>query len=126
MHAEIREANRYLQNAKEILVEKAIRVNGHYEDPKYVKMAGHTGYSGVLVALYALIPKEYRKKRRKSVYYYQEFLTKYDKKMLNDFISIYSILHMSLGYDGVTSTEISKVGLKLAKDFIEKVDARLN
>ena len=87
-------------------------------DPKYVKMAGHTGYSGVLVALYALIPKNIGKKEISLLL--SEFLTKYDKKMLNDFISIYSILHMSLGYDGVTSTEISKVQLKLAKILLKK------
>lgn len=51
MNAEIKEANQYLSNAKEILSEKAGRVNGAYTDKKYVRMAGHTAYMGVLHAL---------------------------------------------------------------------------
>jgi len=38
----IKEAYRYLSNAKGLLEEKAIRENGVYRDQKYVKMAGHT------------------------------------------------------------------------------------
>ncbi len=47
----VTEAKRYLNNAKEILREKGAKVEGHYRDSKYVKMAGHTAYTGVLFAL---------------------------------------------------------------------------
>ena len=47
----ITEAYRYLDNAKEILREKAQKEDRYYKDAKYVKMAGNTAYNGVFVAL---------------------------------------------------------------------------
>jgi len=46
----IYEAERYLQNAREILSEKAGKDGDYYSDRKYVKMAGHTAWCGVLLA----------------------------------------------------------------------------
>jgi len=49
----IREAERYLQNARQILSEKAEKDGDYYNDIKYVKMAGNTalhkslGYDGI-------------------------------------------------------------------------------
>ncbi len=125
MTGSIKEANRYLSNAKELLSEKANRTNGVYQDAKYVKMAGHTAYCGVLFALDLMI-KQPKKNKRKSVEYYREFLSKYDKKMLTEFNNLYDTLHLSLGYDGNTDVRISKVGLEMAKEFIAKVATRLN
>lgn len=51
MNEEIREANRYLTNAKEILSQKTGKENGAYSDKKYVLMVGHSAYMGVLHAL---------------------------------------------------------------------------
>ena len=45
------EAMRYIDNAKDILRHKAQKEDGYYQDKKYVKMAGHTAYLGVLLAL---------------------------------------------------------------------------
>ncbi len=130
MNPVIREANRYLANAKELLVQKAKRTNGVYKDKKYVKMAGHTAYCGVLHALDQLIipSGEARTKKgvRKSVDYYRELLAKYDKKMLAEFNNLYDTLHLSLGYDGNTDAGIAKRGLVMAKEFIDKVATRLN
>jgi TPP-dependent indolepyruvate ferredoxin oxidoreductase alpha subunit len=78
----IEEAKRYLENAKEILSTKAKKEDGYYQDKKYVKMAGHTAYTGVLVALDAFLNK---KKGRKSIEWYKEELSKADKKVLNQF-----------------------------------------
>ncbi len=140
MNPVIKEANRYVANAKELLQEKAKRVNGIYADKKYVKMAGHTAYCGVLFALDQLIdPTDYiqsgskaaikksvAKRARKSVDSYRAFLTKYDKKMLAEFNNLYDILHLTLGYDGNTDAGIAKRGLEMAKEFIEKVSIRIN
>ncbi len=125
MNAVIKEANRYLANAKALLTEKANRTNGVYQDKKYVKMAGHTAYCGVLFALDQLAPPP-KKSMRKSVDFYRTFLTKYDKKMLMEFNNLYDTLHLSLGYDGNTDVRISKAGLQMAKEFIEKIESRLN
>ena len=64
------EAHRYLDNAKEILREKAKKEEGYYQDQKYVKMAGHTAYTGVLMALDGYFRGE--RKKRKSVEWYKE------------------------------------------------------
>ena len=47
----IEEAKRYLQNAKDILKEKAIKEDNNYKDSKYVRMAGDTAWKGCLIAL---------------------------------------------------------------------------
>ena len=52
---QIEEAKRYLANAREILNDKGQKEDGLYQDIKYVKMAGHTAYAGVLVALDELL-----------------------------------------------------------------------
>lgn len=119
----VKEANRYIVNAKSLLAEKANRINGHYMDVKYVKMAGHTACGGVLYALDRLATK---KKGRKSVEFYQLFLSNYDKKLLTDFNNLYDILHLSMGYDGNNDVRVSKLGIEMAKEFIEKIGARLN
>jgi len=122
----IKEAYRYLSNAKELLEEKAIRENGVYRDQKYVKMAGHTAYTGVLYALDQVITPPTKKAKRKSVEFYREFLSKYDKKLLTEFNNLYDTLHLSLGYDGNTNFRIVKAGMLMAKEFIAKIDLRLS
>ncbi len=116
------EAHRYLENAKEILREKAQKEDGVYKDRKYVKMAGHTAYSGVLVALDGLFG--IMKKGRKSVLWYQEELGKLDKKVLNNFNIVYDTLHLSMAYDGNLSVVISNEGLKQAEQIINWVETR--
>jgi len=145
MNPTIKEANRYVSNAKEILEEKAIRDNGKYKDKKYIKIAGHTAYCGVLYVLDQLIEpsnpaladagpqaaaptraESQKKSKRKSVEHYQTFLAKYDKKLLSDFNNLYNILHLDLAYDGITDAVIIKRGMSMAKEFIDKVATRLN
>ena len=116
------EAHRYLEKAKEILREKAQKEDGVYKDRKYVKMAGHTAYSGVLVALDGLFG--IMKKGRKSVLWYQEELGKLDKKVLNNFNIVYDTLHLSMAYDGNLSVVISNEGLKQAEQIINWVETR--
>ncbi len=62
---QIQEAKRCLANAREILSEKGQKEDGLYQGIKYVKMAGHTAYTGVLVALDASLGK--KMKGRKDV-----------------------------------------------------------
>ena len=116
------EAHRYLENAKEILREKAQKEDKYYKDAKYVKMAGNTAYNGLLVALDGLFG--IKKKGRKSVDWYQEELEKIDRKILNAFNSAYEVLHLSMGYDGVLSAKIAAVGLEEAETIIKWVEAK--
>ena len=83
----VTEAKRYLSNAKEILREKGAKDEGYYRDSKYVKMAGHTAYSGVLFALDHYFGK--KAKGRKDVDWYRTNLSKEDRKMLDSFTTVY-------------------------------------
>ena len=86
----ITEATRYIDNAKELLRDKAQKEDKYYTDAKYVKMAGNTAYSGVLLALDGLLGV--KKKGRKSVEWYKEELGKMDKSLFIIFFKI-SIAH---------------------------------
>lgn len=113
----IDEARRYLSNAKEILREKAIKEDGLYKDRKYVKMAGHTAYVGVLEALDVVFGN--KKKGRKSVDWYKEELAGIDRKMLTLFSTAYDTLHLAMSYDGNLSANISREGLDIAEKIID-------
>jgi hypothetical protein len=116
------EAKRYLDNARELLRDKAHKEDGYYQDSKYVKMAGHTAYVGVLVALDGLLGK--KGKGRKDVDWYKQHLAKLDKRVLNSFVSAYDILHLSMAYDGIPDAEVAQIGLKRAETIIDWVEQR--
>lgn len=123
MKEKTKEAHRYLDNAKEILSSKANKQDGYYLDKKYVKLAGHAAYSGVLVALDEVLKTT--KKNRKSVEWYQSELAKMDKKLLNTFGNIYEILHLMMGYDGFGKASVVQDGLGDAEKILEWVENRL-
>lgn len=107
------EAARYLQNAKEILREKAGKKDGLYADVKYVKMAAGTAYSAAL-----LILDEYLKQKEgikfvkpKSIEDYTSRIRKYDKKMLRLLVNVYDELHIIGYYHGTRSVDTIQTGL---------------
>ncbi len=113
----IEEARRYLANAKQILREKAIKEDNLYKDKKYVKMAGHTAYIGVLEALDVVFGN--KRKGRKSVDWYRDELSAVDKKMLTLFIEAYNTLHLAMSYDGNLLAGVSREGLAAAEQIID-------
>ena len=117
----LQEARRYLNNAKEILREKANKDGNYYQDRKYVKLAGHAAYLGVLVALDVLIGK---KKGRKSAEWYVENLRKIDRRALDRFNALYDVLHLSMAYDGVLLASVSREGINEAEELINWVETR--
>ncbi|PSL26699.1 DUF5618 family protein [Dyadobacter jiangsuensis] len=118
----ITEAKRYLNNAKEILREKGAKVDGHYRDSKYVKMAGHTAYSGVLFALDHYFGK--KTKGRKDVDWYRINISKEDRKILDSFETVYEQLHLVMAYDGSGNVEVVKIGFREAERIIDWVEIR--
>ena len=116
------EAIRYMDNAKETL-KKAGKEDKFYLDKKYVKTACGTAYNGVLTALDGyLILKEIKKPRgRKSIEYYQDSITKIDKKLLNYVNSAYEILHLVGYYDGNNTVSVIKEGFNMAYTIIDKI-----
>ncbi|TLU99079.1 DUF5618 family protein [Dyadobacter luticola] len=118
----VQEGRRYLSNAKEILREKARKEDGYYEDPKYVKMAGHTAYTGILLVLDDLFGK--KTKGRKDVDWYKQQLASMDKKVLNSFSTAYQVLHLDMAYDGARNADLAKLGLEEAERIISWVETR--
>ena len=116
----IQEAERYIQNARLLLSEKAGKDGDYYTDKKYIKMAGHTAWCGVLTALDAVLKvKEGMKKRqRPDIKDYQEAISKIDRKMPRILMNSYETLHIVLGYDGNLNYTIVQGGLKEAEVLI--------
>jgi hypothetical protein len=115
-----KEAMRYIENAEETL-EKAGKEDKYYTDEKYVKTACGTAYSGVLKALDFLfdikgIPK---KRGRKSIEYYQNVVSKMDKKLLNHLNNAYYILHLDGYYSGITGVKVIEDGFEYAISVID-------
>jgi hypothetical protein len=114
----IKEARRYLDNARDILKNKGGNgVPGYYSDVKYVKMACNTAWNGVLVALDPKIPIS-KKGKRKSVDDYKKYLATRNRKALNDFVSAYHHLHLLGGYDGELYKKTIHTCLELAENII--------
>jgi Domain of unknown function (DUF5618) len=123
MKPETIEALRYITNAKDILREKAKKEDGYYQDKKYVRMAGHTAYLGVLVALDELLGK--KKKGRKSVEWYQSELSKIDRKVTLSFATAYQLLHLDMSYDGTQNAKVANLGFEEAEYIINWVNKKL-
>ena len=116
----ILEAERYLQNARQILSEKAEKDGDYYNDSKYVKMAGNTAWSGVLVALDAVLPVRSNLKRgqRPDFKDYQNAIAQKDSKMTRPLLGAYESLHKTMGYDGNPRYKIVQDSLEQAKMMI--------
>ncbi|MCL2598269.1 MAG: DUF5618 family protein [Paludibacter sp.] len=116
----IKEAERYLSNARQILSEKAGKDGNYYEDPKYVKMAGDTAWKGVLVALDAVtdVRKNVKSEQRVDIQDYQNAIAKKDRKMTKPLHSAYQSLHLYLGYDGNLSYKIVQGALSDGKSIV--------
>lgn len=121
----IKEARRYVDNAKDILRDKAIKDNMFYKDRKYVKMAGNTAWNGVLIALNAVFEIETKKDNRPSIDNYRTAASKYDKKILNIINACYDIAHCSMGYDGNLEYNVCKMGITYSTEIIDWCEIKL-
>jgi len=123
----MREAIRYLENAKEMLSKSNIEGN-IYTDIKYVKSAFGIAYLAVLTAIDEYLTKRglLKKELPKSVDAYrgaiQKYLAIHNGNLRREFESLYDILHIAGYYRGlINDVTIIKDALKKAKNFIEKV-----
>ncbi|WP_439556044.1 DUF5618 family protein [Dyadobacter sp.] len=119
------EARRHIDNAKDFLSNNAKKEDGLYHDKKYVKIAGHTAYTGILLVLNELLGEKNRK-TPKSVEWYQYELSRVDKSLLSSFTTAYQILHIDMGYQGSKSADLAKLGLQHAEKIISWVENRLS
>jgi uncharacterized protein (UPF0332 family) len=123
----MKEALRYLQNAKEILRSAPIEDN-IYSDVKPVQEACGVTYLAVLKAIDAYLLKKGvdEKDLPQSVDGYREMLRKYamvyDGRLLKGFEALYRELHIAGYYRGLLiDVDMVKAALKAAKTFIEKI-----
>jgi hypothetical protein len=117
------EAARYLENARQILTEKAGKKDGLYADLKYVKMASGTAYSAAL-----LILDEYLKQKEglkytkpKSIEDYTSRIRKFDKKLLALLTDVYGELHINGYYHGTRSVNIVQTGLDNVQQMLKYI-----
>lgn len=124
----MREALKYLNNAKEIL--KSIPVADNvYTNIKPVREAFGTAYLAVLEAIneFLMVKKGLTKKELpKLVDAYrkvlQEYLAVHNGKLMREFEMLYDALHIAGYYRGlIYDTNMVKDALKAAKTFIEKI-----
>jgi len=124
----MREALRYLNNAKEIL--KSIPVeNNTYTDIKPVREAFATTYLAILEAIneYLITKKGLTKKELpKSVDAYRIALRKHvavhNGKLIKEFEMLYDALHIAGYYRGlIYNVDMVKDAIKAARAFIEKI-----
>jgi hypothetical protein len=124
---EIKEAVRYLNNAKEIL-KKAPREGRIYTDIKPVREACSTTYLAVLIGIdeYLLKHGLTEKELPKSVDGYRQMLRKYisihNGKLFREFDSLYHVLHIAGYYRGdLYDVVLVRDALNSAQQFITKI-----
>ena len=123
----MKEALRYLENARAILRTASIEDNT-YTDGKPVQEACGTAYLAVLKAIDGYLLKKGidEKELPQSVDGYREMLRKYlmihNGKLLKEFDKLYKLLHVAGCYRGLLEdVTVVKDAIKAAKLFIEKV-----
>jgi Domain of unknown function (DUF5618) len=123
----MKEAIRYLNNAKEIL-KKTPEEDKIYTDIKPVREAFGTAYLAVLEAINDSLLKKGVSKRElpKSVDAYRAALRKHiaihNGKLMREFEMLYDTLHIAGYYRGLLyNVDMVRDALKSAKSFIEKL-----
>jgi len=124
----MKEALRYLNNAKEILKSAPVEDN-IYTDIKPVREALGTAYLAVLEAINEYLVTKVgltKKELPKSIDAYRNALQKYttirNGKLMREFERLYDTLHIAGYYRGLLGhVDIIKDALKAAKAFIEKI-----
>ena len=122
VHDPVSEARRYVENAKEILREKADLdpETQFYRDKKYVRMAGNTLWNGVLLILEAVFHVGDVKRNRVDYADYRDVIANRDLKLLVLVRTGYEVMHLSMGYDGVLKKSICNDGVQIANDIIDR------
>lgn len=120
----VKEAVRYLKNAKETLSKSPIE-NNKYQDVKYVQEASGIAYLSALLAIDGwLVDKNlWSKQNTNSIESYKKVLHQHPfyKQLSDNFEIVYDNLHLAAYYNGATSTGVVKDGLLAVKNIIELI-----
>ena len=122
------EARRYVENAKSTLA-----TNGKldpeancYQDPKYVKAAGHYLWNAILIILDAVFMVKSKYHPHPDIKDYKAEIVKRDKKLLTMVNAAYETTHITMGYDGNLSEDVCAGGIRLANEIINRCATMLN
>jgi hypothetical protein len=123
----MKEALRYLENAREILKTVPVEDNTH-TDVKPVQEALGTAYLAVLKAIDQYLIKKgvEEKELPQSVDGYRDMMRKYLKihngRLMKEFEKLYKLLHIAGYYRGLLEdVTVVKDALKAARVFVEKI-----
>ena len=124
----VAEARRYVQNARDLLNEKADLdpETQLYQDRKYVRMAGNTLWNGVLLILDAVFNLKTKQCPHPDIIDYKNEIAKRDRKLLNLVIAGYETMHIYMGYDGNQRKATCHDGIDLANNIIDRCATMLN
>lgn len=120
----IKEARRYVDNAREILLERGkLDDEGfQYEDEKYVRAAGNYLWLGVLMALDGVFHVREDRRTRVNIEAYQDAVSKRDLKLLSWLNEGYEIIHLYMTYDGNSNKGLCDMGFEYANRIINRCE----
>ena len=123
----VAEARRYVKNAQSALTTygKFDPETNCYQDPKYVKAAGHYLWSAVLLILDALFEVKDRAHPHPDIKDYRAAIVKRDRKLLTLVNAAYETMHITMGYDGNPRKAVCTDGIQLANEIIDRCAAML-
>lgn len=120
----IKEAQRYIDNAKTLLKEKAIlnTETRSYEDSKYVKLAGHALWTGAIIALKYSLNLKLKPRQRIDISFIKEAASKRNKTLLKHIVNQYQSAHLDMGYDGSKSVGNAKDAIYYTQEIVDWCD----
>lgn len=123
----IKEARRYVDNAREILQERGkLDDEGfRYEDEKYVRAAGNYLWLGVLMALDGVFHVREDRRTRVNIAAYQEAVSQRDQKLLTWLNEGYEIIHLYMNYDGSANKGLCDMGFQYANKIIDRCETMM-
>lgn len=118
----VEEARRYVENAKTLIVEHGeLDVETRsYNDRKYVKMAGHTLWLGVLYILDAVFQVRPDRRMHVDIEDYRKAIGKCDMKLLRLVNMAYDHAHIYMGYHGEQNKDLCDSCFRIANDIIDR------
>lgn len=123
----IKEARRYVDNAREILAERGkLDEDGiFYEDDKYVRAAGNYLWLGVLMALDGVFHVREDRRTRVNIEAYQAAVNKRDHKLLYWLNAGYETIHLFMNYDGIPTKILCDSGFNIANKIIDRCETMM-
>lgn len=123
----IKEARRYVDNAREILLERGkLDDEGiFYEDEKYVRAAGNYLWLGILMALDGVFHVREDRRTRVHIEAYQDTVAKRDKKLLYWLNVGYETIHLYMNYDGNPNKALCDSGFNIANQIIDRCETMM-